>query len=221
MKKYVRLPSPAMAVALLALFTALSASAYAATVITGKNVRNGSLTGADIQSKSIAGTDIKDGALAARDIKAGSLTADRFAGGQLNATKPTRWVLVNRAGEIEAQSGGFSVTAAYPAGAANGNVYINAGEDLSDNGIAATIALENQYDLGGPATPNNGTNAAADANPEFAGEISASRCQIAGVVECGPPAAKTTSNFVVSPRESDGQPTTGTNRKKFYVVITG
>ena len=71
MKKFVRLPSPAMAVALLALFTALSASAYAATVITGKNVRNGSLTGADIQAKSIAGTDIKDGALAARDIKAG------------------------------------------------------------------------------------------------------------------------------------------------------
>ncbi len=55
MKKYVRLPSPAMAVALLALFTALSASAYAATVITGKNVRNGSLTGADIQSKSDRG----------------------------------------------------------------------------------------------------------------------------------------------------------------------
>jgi hypothetical protein len=208
-----------MAVALLALFTALSASAYAATVITGKNVRNGSLTGADIQSKSIAGTDIKDGALAARDVKPGSLTADRLAG---NArAKNARWVLVNRAGQIEAQSGGFSVTAAYPAGAANGNVYIESGEDLSDNGIAATIALENQYDLGGPAAPNNGTNAAPDANPEFAGEISASRCQIPGVVECGPPAAKTTSNFVVSPRESDGQPTTGANRKKFYVVITG
>lgn len=219
MRKYLRLPSPAMAVALLALFTALSASAYAATVITGKNVRNSSLTGADIQSKSIAGTDIKDGALAARDVKPGSLTADRLAG---NARpKNARWVLVNRAGQIEAQSGGFTVTAAYPAGAANGNVYINAGEDLSDNGIAATIALENQYDLGGPATPNNGTNAAPDANPEFAGEISASRCQIPGVVECGPPAAKTTTNFVVSPRESDGQPTTGTNRKKFYVVITG
>jgi len=219
MRKYLRLPSPAMAVALLALFTALSASAYAATVITGKNVRNSSLTGADIQSKSVAGTDIKDGALAARDIKPGSLTADRLAGGVVS--KPTRWVLVNRAGQIEAQSGGFTVTAAYPAGAANGNVYIDSGEDLSDNGIAATIALENQYDLGGPAAPNNGTNAAPDANPEFAGEISASRCQIPGVVECGPPAAKTTSNFVVSPRESDGQPTTGTNRKKFYVVITG
>ena len=219
MRKYLRLPSPAMAVALLALFTALSASAYAATVITGKNVRNGSLTGADIQSKSIAGTDIKDGALAARDIKAGSLTADRLAGGVV--TKPTRWVLVNRGGQIEAQSGGFSITAAYPDGAANGNVYINANEDLSDNGIAATIALENQYDLGGPATPNNGTNGAADTNPEFAGEISASRCQIPGVVECGPPAAKTTSNFVVSPRESDGTPTAGANRKKFYVVITG
>ena len=67
-------------------------------------------------------------------------------------TKPTRWVLVNAAGQIEAQSGGFKRdrprTRRTRCGA-TGNVYINSGEDLSDNGIAATIALENAYDLGG------------------------------------------------------------------------
>ena len=41
------MPSPAMAVAVLALFVALGGGAYAAIVVTGKNVRNGSLTGVD------------------------------------------------------------------------------------------------------------------------------------------------------------------------------
>ncbi len=221
MKRFTRLPSPAMIVASVALFVALGGTSYAVATgsIDSREIRNGTITEKDVKFRGLQGSDIADGALAARDIKAGSLTADRLVGGAI--PKPTRWVLVNRAGQIEAQSGGFSVTAAYPDGAANGNVYINAGEDLTDNGIVATLALENQYDLGGPATPNNGTVASPDSNPEFGGEVSASRCQIAGVVECGPTGAKNTSNFVVSPRESDGQPTTGTNRKRFYVVVTG
>lgn len=220
MKKYLRLPSPAMAVALLALFTALSASAYAATVITGKNVRNSSLTGADIQSKSIAGTDIKDGALAARDIKAGSLTADRFSGGQL-AVKP-RWVFVNSTGQISAQSGGFTVKSGFqanPAGAA-GNVYIDSGEDLSNNAIVASSGLQNARDANGDAIMS-GRAPGADNNPEFSGEISAIQCAITGVVTCAPPGTNTNTHFVVSPRNSDGTVTTGADRKPFYVIITG
>ena len=222
MKRYMKLPSPAMIVASAALFVALGGTSYAVATgsIDSREIKNGTIVEKDVKSQGLEGSDIKNGALAARDIKAGSLTADRFTKGQLPESRPSRWALVNRGGQIEAQSGGFSVTAAYPAGAGNGNVYINAGEDLSNNGISATIALENQYDLGS-AGPNDGTNAGADANPEFAGEISASRCQISGVVECGPAAAKNVNNLVVSPRESDGSPTTGINRKKFYVVVTG
>lgn len=103
-----------MAVALLALFTALAGTSYAAVTITGKNVKNNSLTGADVTSlrgadvrnstltgrdilsSSIAGADIKNEALAARDIKAGSLTADRFAPGQLGS----RFALVDENGAI-------------------------------------------------------------------------------------------------------------------------
>lgn len=39
MKRFLRLPSPAMTVALLALFTALAGTSYAAVTITGKNVK--------------------------------------------------------------------------------------------------------------------------------------------------------------------------------------
>lgn len=55
-------PSPALAVAFVALLVALGGTAYAASVVTGKNVRNGSLTGADIKDGSLGRTDVRAGA---------------------------------------------------------------------------------------------------------------------------------------------------------------
>ena len=52
--------TPSMVVALVALFSSLSGAAVAATLITGKQVKNGSLTSADV----------KDGTLLVKDIKA-------------------------------------------------------------------------------------------------------------------------------------------------------
>lgn len=134
----------------------------------------------------------------------------------------TRWVLVDAQGQIEAQSGGFNVRSGYvgnPAGATD-NVYIDAGEDLSGKGISATIALQNQTDQNADGIVN-GRAPGADANPEFSGEISASRCAIAGVVACAPTGTNTSSHFVVSPRNSDGSATSPTTRKRFYVTIGG
>jgi hypothetical protein len=48
-----RRPSPSMLVALVALFVALTSSATAAVIITGKNVKDGSLTGKDLKKRSI------------------------------------------------------------------------------------------------------------------------------------------------------------------------
>ncbi|CAB4937937.1 unannotated protein [freshwater metagenome] len=138
------------------------------------------------------------------------------------AAKSTRWVLVNAAGQIEAQSGGFSIRSTYggtPAGASE-NVYIDSGEDLSSKGLSATIALQNQVDQGGSPTVNNGKDVGPDNNPEFSGEIAATRCAIPGVVACAPAGANTNTHFVVSPRLSDGSPTSATTRKRFYVTIT-
>ena len=135
---------------------------------------------------------------------------------------------------IVAQSGGFQIRSAYdavnntgadiPAGAV-GNVYIDANEDLSNNGIVVSIALQNQVEQDLEGTPGfgtkNGRAPAADANPEFSGEITATQCAISGVVACAPTGANTVEHFVVSPRLSDGQVTTRNNRKRFYVIITG
>lgn len=225
MRRFIRTPSPAMVVASAALFVALGGTSYAVATgsIDSREIKNGTIVEKDVKQEGIEGSDIKNGALAARDIKAGSLTADRFASGQLPpAPKNTRWVFVDEAGQIAAQSGGFTVKSGFqanPAGAA-GNVYIDAGEDLSDNGIVATNGLQNQRDANGDGLMN-GRAPGADDNPEFAGEISAIRCAIPGVVNCAPPGTNTNTHLVVSPRNSDGTVTEAPDRKPFYVVITG
>jgi len=140
-------------------------------------------------------------------------------------------VLINATGQIEAQSGGFSVAAGYPVLSptaadptgmrANGNVYINANEPLTNNGIVATIALQNTVDQDGGGM--GGRTTGADANAEFSGEIAVSQCGLIGTA-CAPSGTANINHFVVSPRLSDGQATGlagAANRKRFYVVITG
>jgi hypothetical protein len=58
MKPLFRRPSPAMIVALIALFVGMAGSATAATMLTGKNIKNGTITGADIKNKSISTKDL-------------------------------------------------------------------------------------------------------------------------------------------------------------------
>jgi len=67
------LPSPAMAVALLALFVALGGGAYAAIVVTGGNVKNGSLTGVDFKKHSLHGSKLKADSIGGGSIKESSL----------------------------------------------------------------------------------------------------------------------------------------------------
>ena len=213
-----RKPTPSLAVSIAALVVALGGTGYAAATINSADVQNNSLTSQDVKNQTLTSKDVKNGSLKAKDLKPGTLA------------KGGRWVLVNAAGQIEAQSGGFEVKAAYgvgatgvtvPAGAVR-NVYIDANEDLSDNGIGATIALQNAVDQSTPPDAvMNGTVQTPDSNPEFSGEITATRCAITGVVGCAPTTTNDANHFVVSPRLSDGQPTGPNDRKRFYIIITG
>jgi hypothetical protein len=230
----VRRPSPSMAVSVMALVVASTGTSYAAGLIGSDDIRNNSIQSKDIKDRAIKGRDIKNDVIGSNKIRNGSLKARDFKQGQLpaGAQGPAgvgRWALVDASGAIVAQSGGFSVTAAYPTLApmgadaaglrANGNVYVNAGEDLTDNGVLAVVALQNTVDQNGDNV-TNGRAPGADANPEFSGEISAAMCQ-PGVVNCAPPGTGNTNHLVVSPRNSDGTVTTDGARKRFYVVVTG
>ncbi|WP_232678254.1 hypothetical protein [Nocardioides sp. R-C-SC26] len=231
-------PSAPMTVSVAALVVALGGTSYAATQIQTKDIANNAVTS----------NKIKDGSIKPRDLNARLFKSDPVEGpegpqgpagpeGPAGPAGVGRWALVEADGTISAQSGGFTMVAAYPtlpntavapapdnSLRAAGNVYINAGEDLSNNAIFAVVALQNTVDQNGDGV-TNGRAAAADANPEFSGEISVSRCNFTGgagiPTNCAPADAQNAQSFVVSPRNSDGTVTTNTARKRFYVVIAG
>ena len=61
-------PSPAMAIACLALSIALGGTASAAVLITGKQVKDGSVSARDITNRSLTGLDVKDKSLTPLDF---------------------------------------------------------------------------------------------------------------------------------------------------------
>lgn len=241
-----RLSSPALILSFLALLVAMGGTAYAAGLIGSDDIADNSIRGKDVRNGTVRSKDVRDETLRSKDVRDGTLRrADlRFdPTGQQGPQGPegpqgpagvgtARWLLVDSAGQIEAQSGGFTVAAAYPvlpntsvppapdnSMRANGNVYINAGEDLTNNAIVVTIALQNTIDQDNNMN-TNGRAPGPDANAEFSGEISTSICGLPGTA-CAPPNTGNTNHFVVSPRMSDGSFTTDNTRKRFYVVITG
>jgi hypothetical protein len=199
-----RLPSPAMIVACLALLAAIGGTAFAAAKIDGADIAKDTVTGKQIKESTVKNVPSAKRAKRAKSADRAE-TAQRVAGQNVDDLK-VRWLLVNEQGQIAEQSGGFRVIEAYDS---DDNVYIDAGEPLAGHGLVATIAAAN---LGDPYSP-------AGSNPNFAGEISIARCQTTAVF-CAPAGTRPGDAFVVSPRNSDGSATDGTDRKRFYVEVT-
>jgi ABC-type Na+ efflux pump permease subunit len=194
-------PRAAMIVAVVALVAALAGTAYAAVTITSSSQIKGRVVGGkDLQKDSVGGQAVREQSLV-------GVNADTLGGETLEDQK-TRWLLINEQGQIEAQSGGFTIIDAYTT---NQNVYVDSGEDLSDNGLLATIAIQNGVDVDGQD---------GDAEPNFAGEVSVARCQVTGIVACAPDGAKNVNALVVSPRNSDGTATAAGARKRVYVQVS-
>jgi hypothetical protein len=241
-------PSAPMLMSTAALVVALGGTSYAAATIGSAQIKNGAVTSPKIKDGTIKRIDLAPGVSGPKGAQ-GPAGADGAAGpaGPAGSAGVGRWALIGADGTIVSQSGGFTLVAGYPtlpntaaAGSpdnslrANGNVYLNANEDLSDNAILATVVLQNTIEQNNNANIN-GRATGADANPEFSGEVAVSRCTFTGntgpviPTACAPAGAQNATSFVVSPRMSDGSVTvagdgTATNpstRKAFYVVITG
>jgi hypothetical protein len=140
--------SPAMVVAMLALFVALTGTAVATTsaLITGKSIKNGSITGLDIKNKSLTSADIK-GELRGPSGPSGAQGAPGAKGdkGEQGIQGPqgpgARWALVNANGTIAEQSGGISVTSS----ATNGGYWINFGSDISRKMVLVSVRAFDGY----------------------------------------------------------------------------
>lgn len=73
-------PSPALCIALIALFVALGGTSFAAPareaahhLISGKSIKHNSIGSADIQNNSLTTSDVRNHSLLAKDFKAGQL----------------------------------------------------------------------------------------------------------------------------------------------------
>ncbi len=106
MKRFIRRPSPSMAVACTALFVALGGVSY--------GVATGSIDGREIKNRSITNKDFKDGTLRGNEAK-----QDGFGGGAIKeATLGTvpfsnglaRAAVVNPGGQIVRERGGATAT---------------------------------------------------------------------------------------------------------------
>src|SRR3954465_2554685 len=69
----IKLPSPAMAISLLALFVALAGTGYAAVKINGKNIKNKTVAGKKLKNRTITGGKLKNNTLAGKQIRESKL----------------------------------------------------------------------------------------------------------------------------------------------------
>jgi hypothetical protein len=81
MRPLLRRPSPAMIVALIALFVATAGAGVAATVIDGKNLKNRSVSAPKLQNGSVRAAQLATGAVTTTTIKAKAVTAGKLAAG--------------------------------------------------------------------------------------------------------------------------------------------
>ena len=75
MLSLLRRQAPSLAICSLTIVASATVSATAAIVITGREIRDGTVTTADIRNNNLAGADVRDGTLTGIDIKDGSLDA--------------------------------------------------------------------------------------------------------------------------------------------------
>jgi len=81
------LPSPAMVVALLALFVALGGSAWAVSKVGTKQIKKNAVTASKIRNNAVTGPKIKNGAVTTPKIKAGAVNGTILANGAVTGTK--------------------------------------------------------------------------------------------------------------------------------------
>jgi hypothetical protein len=120
MKRFVRMPSPSMAVALVALVVAVCGTAIAAAQMSGdKLIKRHSLSGNRLRGHTLGGAQINLRRLGKvpRAAKADSATKALTATTAQNARnaasvggRTIRWLEMNADGTILAQSGGFALT---------------------------------------------------------------------------------------------------------------
>jgi hypothetical protein len=170
-----RRPSPALAIAVLALVVALGGSAYAVRQINGATIKVRSIPGNRIANNALTGTQINEARLG-RVNEARNATNSKFAlrasaadsaANALNAGNASalggfpvsafqgriRWALVDGTGNVLDQSGGIATPALHN----SGSYVIDFGADLSRKALLVTSNANNPSPVTVSAAPCGGS----------------------------------------------------------------
>lgn len=190
----------------------LGASLPGKNSVTSNDIGKGEIGKSELKANSVGKSELRIGSVQGPDVDESSLgqvpsalRADSAAnadtvGGKGAGALDTRWALIAENGTIERQTGGFTIVDCFTT---NANCYINAGEDVTNNGLHAQIALAN-----------------TDASPIASGETGVAPCG-ATFVACAPANTENNNVIVVAPRDSGGAGFGAGNRARFYVFVTG
>lgn len=174
-------------------------------------LRTNSVGKAELRTGSVKGDEVDEATLGKvpSALRADSAAAADAVGGKSAGQLDTRWALIAENGTIERQTGSFTIVNCFNA---NANCYIDAGEDVTNNGLHAQIAIANTD--GAPSAVLSGETGVAPCGATF--------------VACAPPGTENNNVIVVAPRDSDGTPfgpgtgaPSAADGARFYVFVTG
>jgi hypothetical protein len=158
-------PSPAMVVALLALFVALGGTGYAAVKVNGKNIKSRSIAGKKLKKDTVTGVEVKESKLGTvPKAKDATLLGGRAAGaflpvggtaadsGKLGGLPPSNWVRRD-CGPINGQIKGVAAVDASPTFSSSFTQV--SGYNCSDQSVEARRLSMGRYEVrfnGSPVT---------------------------------------------------------------------
>jgi hypothetical protein len=162
-------PSPAMIIALIALFVALGGSGYAAVRINGKNIKNKSISGKKLKNRTITGKKVKRNTLTGTEIRESRLGRVPNAAHADDATNASNAAAVRNGAVTASKLGRLvnrQVSLSVPATSGfSSNAPCQSGERLTSGGVrilgatASTVTLQSSGPSNvapGPDVPTNG-----------------------------------------------------------------
>lgn len=228
-------PSPALVVAMVALFVSLGGVSY--------GVATGSVDSREVKDKTLRGKDLRANTITAREIKRRSLDGTDIRVNRVGGNAVKEEVLesgkigkVPSAARADSAAGADSAT---EAGRLGGKTAAQLGTrwalinesgaiEAQSGGFTLTDCYStnaNCYVNAGEDVRNRGISAQiavqnTDGTPRFGGETGTAPCG-AAFVACAPPNTEDPNVLVVAPRDSAGAAPAAADRLRFYVFVTG
>ena len=222
-------PSPAMIVALAALFVALGGSSYAAIKVGSGNIKRGAVGTRAVANNSIRSADVRNGDLTGRDVKNDSLTNSDIDNAGLraksadtakaadSATTATTATNANALGGITA-TGFTRPDCTSQSGAVKGFARINASAGFSST--FTTTGVENPYNCSGGTVEARRLGAVGTYEVRFNGASGV--LAVVSVLDAGVPTVSSAVNVaLVTPgtfRVQGFNTTNGTNLELPFVI---